>query len=80
MTKHSLFYWLMLPPAVLLCLLSLGLAGFLLAHAPAIVVWVAFALLAVGILWFFLVRRRGSVLTGSESSLLGRQSSKEGLL
>jgi uncharacterized membrane protein YesL len=80
MKKHGLFYWLMLPPALVLCLASLTLVGFLLSKAPALVVVVAFALLGVAVLWFFLVRRRGSVLTGSESSLMGRQTSKEGLL
>lgn len=80
MKKHSLFYWLLLPPALLLCLFSLSLAGWLLSKAPALVLWVSLVVAAVGAAWFFLVRRRGSVLTGSETSLMGRQTSKEGLL
>lgn len=80
MKKHSLFYWLLLPPALLAFLFSLSLAGWLLSKAPALVVWVALSVALVAAAWFVLVRRRGTVLTGSETSLMGRQSSTEGLL
>jgi len=80
MKRPSVFFWLLLPPALLLFVLSFSVAVFLLSLAPAVVSWAAAGVLAVVAAWFVLVRRRGVALTGSESSLLGRQISKEGLL
>jgi membrane protein implicated in regulation of membrane protease activity len=78
--SRRLWLVLLVPPAVIACLLSLSILGLILAFLPPVVSWVAFAVLVVALVWFFLVRRRGSVVPGSEFSLLGRQSSKEGLL
>jgi len=80
MKRPGIFFWLLLPPALLLCGVSLTLFLLVVQFIPAHVTWVAVGLGVVIVLWFFLVRRRGDVLAGSESSLMGRQSSKEGLL
>ena len=80
MIRRSWVLALLLPPALLLALASVAVLLFVLSLFPPLVSWVAVLLAAAGLAWFFLVRRRGSVLPGSESSLMGRQSSKEGLL
>lgn len=79
--KHGIIYWLMLPPALVLCLVSLGIAGVVLSSVPPLVSWVAAGILAVVVGWFIFGRHQSSTkIAGSESSLMGRQSSKEGLL
>lgn len=80
MKRPSVFFWLLLPPAFLLFCFSLLVLVLVVQFIPAPVVWASLAICTVVVLWFFLVRRRGNVLTGSESSLAGRQSSREGLL
>lgn len=76
----KLLLWLLLLPALLACALSLTVVAFVFAFLPPVVGWVAVLVAAVVVLWFFLVRRRGGLVPGSESSLMGRQSSVEGLL
>jgi len=80
MKKPSIFFWLLLPPALLLCGVSLTVFVLFCQFIPAEVGWAVAGIGTVVVLWFFIVRRRGDAVTGSESSLLGRQSSKEGLL
>lgn len=80
MKRPGIFFWLLLPVAVLLCLVSLAVLVLLVQFIPPSVTAAAVACLTLAVLWFFLVRRRGATVTGSETSLMGRQSSKEGLL
>lgn len=80
MRKPGLLFWLLLPAAVLLGLVSVGILVLLVQFIPPHVTGVAVAVLTLGLLWFLFARRRGQVLTGSEATLMGRQSSKEGLL
>lgn len=79
MKKLSLLSWLLLLPAFLLLLVSLAVCGLILSIAPPVVSGMAVAVLAVAAVWFFLVRRRGAG-AATESGLMGRQASKEGLL
>lgn len=79
MKSLSLFQWLLLLPAFLLLLLSLALVGLVLMFAPPVITAVAFGLFAVVLLWFFLARRGGTSIP-SEASIMGRQSSRDGLL
>jgi hypothetical protein len=79
MRKPSLLHWILFFPALLLLLLCLGVTALVLALAPPAVSGVAVGLLVVCGAWFFLARRRGSS-TLTEGSLMGSQSSKEGLL
>lgn len=80
MKRPGIFFWLLLPAALLACLFSITVLLLLVQFIPAHVTWAAVALATVVALWFFVVRRRGDVLAGSEASLMGRQSSREGLL
>lgn len=80
MKRPGIFFWLLLPVALLSALFSLVVLVLLVQFIPAGVTWAAVAVGTLGVLWFFFARRRGEVLTGSEVSLTGRQSSKEGLL
>lgn len=79
--KLGLLYVLLVPPALVLSLASLALVGLLLSQLPPVVSWVAGVMVVLGVAWL-IVRRRGSssFVAGSESSLMGRQSSKDGLL
>lgn len=79
MKKMSLLHWLLLPPAVLLFGFSLAGVGFILSYSPPLVVGVGVLVLVVIAVWFVLVRRHGPA-AGSEAALMGRQSSKDGLL
>lgn len=79
MRKMSPLQWLLLLPAFLLLLLCLGLSALVLAFSPPFVSVVAGGVVLVSVLWFLLVRRRGSGPV-SEAGLIGRQSSKDGLL
>lgn len=79
--KRGLLYVLLVPPALLLCLVSFGVLWSLLSLFPPVVSVVAGILLAVAIAWWIVGRRQSSTLVvGSETSLMGRQSSKDGLL
>lgn len=80
MKRPSIFFWLLLPPALLLCLFSITVFVVLCQFIPPAGGWAIAGIVTVVVLWFVFVRRRGEVLAGSESSLLGRQSSKDGLL
>jgi hypothetical protein len=80
MKRPSIFFWLLLPPALLLCGFSITVFVLLCQFIPASVGWAVAGIATVIVLWFFLARRRGETLAGSEYSLMGRQSSKEGLL
>ena len=70
---------MLLLPALLVLLLCLAMASAVLTFAPPLVSAVAGVLLLVVLVWFVLVRRRGAGIA-SEASLIGRQSSKDGLL
>jgi membrane protein implicated in regulation of membrane protease activity len=67
-------------PALLGLGVMLGLIVLVLQSAPPFVSTVALVVFALVVCWFLFVRRRGNNTVVSESSLLGRQSSKEGLL
>jgi len=72
---------LLVIPGGLLCLGMLGLSFFILAFFPPLVTWVAVGIMVLLGAWFLFGRRDSSnILAGSESSLMGRQKSKEGLL
>lgn len=67
--------------AVVLCLPLLGLFLVALFVLPPMVTAVTLTLFGLVGLWVFFSRRgSGSAVTGSESALMGRQTSKEGLL
>lgn len=76
--KRFLLLVLLLPAALLGLLLCGAVMVFTLSVAPPLVSAVALVILGLLALWFF-ARRRGSGPV-SESSLIGYQSSKEGLL
>jgi hypothetical protein len=78
--KRLLIALLILPAAALS--LGLVLVGvFVLQFFPPVVSWAAAGMLLVMLAWFFFGRRGASIkIAGSETSLMGRQSSKEGLL
>lgn len=77
--KKFLVYGLLLPAAVLVVLFLVGFMVLVVMLAPPVVSGVSLALLALAGVWFFVVRR-GSGGPVSEGSLMGRQTSKEGLL
>lgn len=80
MKRPGLLFWLLLPAALLVGLVSVVVLVLLLQFIPPQVTGAAVFVGVIAVLWFFFARRRGEVLTGSEGTLLGRQSSKEGLL
>lgn len=72
---------LLLPAAAVALLLLAAVVGLVLTVAPPAVSAVALGILALLTLWVLFGRRGSStILAGSEASLMGRQSSKEGLL
>jgi hypothetical protein len=79
MKNMSVLQWLLLLPALLLFLLSLGLCLLVLSFMPPLVGWAAAGVVVVVVVWFILVRSRGAGPV-SEAGLIGRQSSKDGLL
>lgn len=73
--------FLLVIPAGLLILALLSFSFLVLSFFPPLVTWVAVAMMAVVGAWLFFSRRgSSSLVAGSETSLMGRQSSKEGLL
>jgi len=79
MKSRSWLRWLLLLPAALLLALSLGLTFLVLSFTPPLVAAAAWGVVLVLAVWLVLVRRGGAVQS-SESGLMGRQSSKDGLL
>ena len=69
----------LLPLALFSVLLLLAVGFFVLSMVPPVVGWVTFGLVAVFLAWFFFARGN-SPAAGSEASLMGRSSSKDGLL
>lgn len=76
--NRPLWLWLLLPPAVILSLLSLALLGLILSFLPPLVSWVAVALLVLVVVWFFFGRQK-SAGAFSESTF-ATKATKEGLL
>lgn len=77
--KRGLFFLLLLP-GLLLAGIFLAVFFTVLAFLPPVITAVAFAVLAIVGLWLVLGRRGATTVPGTESSLLGRQKSSEGLL
>lgn len=69
--------WLLLLPLLGVALIFLSLSLLVLSLVPPLVGWISFAVVVVVVVWVFCRRGSGAV---SEGSLMGRQSSKEGLL
>jgi hypothetical protein len=80
MRHLGFFGWLLLVPGLLLLLLLLGFAVLVLSMVPPVVGWVSAGVVVIVAVWLFLGRKKSPAALGSETSLLGRQSSKEGLL
>jgi hypothetical protein len=77
----KLLLWLALPPALLLFLFSLAVAGVLASSVPPLVMWVAVALCLLVGAWFFFGRRGRNESAGQFSeSAFATKSTKEGLL
>lgn len=73
--------FLLAVPAALFILAMLGISFFILSLFPPFVTWTAVCLMVVVGVWLLVGRRRSSSLVvGSETALMGRQSSKDGLL
>ena len=77
---NRILFWAVVVPAAAVLVLFLGAFMLVvLSVAPSLTSAVALGILALGAVWFFLVRRKSAgALT--EASLMGRQSSTEGLL
>lgn len=79
MKNRILFWAVVVPVAAVLVFLMVGFMLLVLSFAPPVTSAVALGILTLAALWFFLVRRKSAgALT--EGSLMGRQSSTEGLL
>lgn len=77
--RSSPFRWLLLPPAIILFVISLAVLIFVAALIP----WymTATTVLIFGLAGSaFMLKRRSVSLAGSETSLTGKQRSKVGLL
>lgn len=72
--------FLLAVPAVLFIVGLLAFSFFVLSFFPAYVTWTAVALMSVVGVWLFFGRRGQVAGIGSETSLMGRQTMKEGLL
>jgi hypothetical protein len=70
--------FLLLFPGLVLCLLLAGVFFFALAVLPPWVSAVAMVVMAVFVLWLFM--RKKSSGPATEGVLMGRQTSKDGLL
>lgn len=70
--------FLLVIPGLVLCLILAGIFFFALAFLPPWVSTVALVTLTLFGLWLFMRKKSSGPLT--ESSLMGRQSSKDGLL
>lgn len=70
--------FLLVLPGLVLCAFLAGIFFFALAFLPPWVSTVALCAIALFVLWLFM--RRKSTGPVSELSLMGRQSSKDGLL
>lgn len=78
--KRWLVFLLMIPAALLIAGM-LGLSFFILHFFPPFVTWVAVCMMVVVGAWLLFSRRgASSIIAGSEASMIGRQSSKDGLL
>lgn len=76
---NRLLYWaVVVPLAAVVVFLLAGFMLLVLSFAPPVTSLVALGILALGAVWFFFLRRSAGPV--SEASLMGRQSSTEGLL
>lgn len=77
---NRFLYWLLVVPLSAAAVgLLLGFMGLVLSISPPLTSAVAVGILALAAVWFFVVRRKSAGAV-SEASLMGRQTSKEGLL
>lgn len=79
MRRMTFLHWLLLPPALLVFGLSLWLLGAVLSTASPLVAVVGVFVVVVIAAWVVFARGRAK-LSGSESAMMGRQTSKDGLL
>jgi len=80
MKKLNLFTLLLLLPGVLLLLLFMCLFFLALSFFPPYISVIALGIIALIVLWWKFGRRGSKEILNSEAGLMGRQSSKEGLL
>jgi hypothetical protein len=77
---NRLLYWgLVVPLAAVVVFFLVGFMLFVISLASPAASALALGILALAAVWFFVVRRKSAGVV-SEASLMGRQSSTEGLL
>jgi hypothetical protein len=77
--NRLVFWGLVVPAAAVAVVLLLAFGAVVLAVAPPVASLAALGILALAAAWFFLARRKSAGVL-SEASLMGRQTSKDGLL
>lgn len=73
-------FWVVLPFGVALILMFAGIFGVMLAFFPPIVSGITLAIMGLVVVWFVFARGRSNEGAVSEGSLMGRQTSRGGLL
>ena len=80
MKKLNLLTLLLLLPGVLLLLVCMSLFFLALSVFPPYISFIALGIIGLIVLWWKFGRRASKEVVNSEAGIMGRQSSKEGLL